>query len=154
MPNNIIVLTNLLFSVCHKLSVFTLIIDLIQSNGWIEPTMNSCWMSSESLLNVCSRYELKTWNGQVPLRYPWLRTCQSLGNSFHSFHFFCINIGSGRSSSHGILLSHSSCLLQLSLLPEMGQRARISISETLWFPVLKCLTTGRRVLSTLQQHAF
>ena len=35
-----------------------------------------------------------------------------------------------------------SCLLRLSLLPEMGQRARIFISETQWLPLLKCLATG------------
>ena len=35
-----------------------------------------------------------------------------------------------------------SCLLRLSLLPEMGQRARIIISETQWLPLLKCLATG------------
>jgi hypothetical protein len=33
-------------------------------------------------------------------------------------------------------------LLQLSSLPEMGQRTRIFISETLWSPLLKCLETG------------
>ena len=35
-----------------------------------------------------------------------------------------------------------SCLLRLSLLPGMGQRARIFISETQWLPLLKCLATG------------
>ena len=34
-----------------------------------------------------------------------------------------------------------SCRLRLSLLPEMGQRARIFISETQW-PEVKCLATG------------
>ena len=35
-----------------------------------------------------------------------------------------------------------SCLLRLSLLPEMGQRARIFVSETQWLSLLKCLATG------------
>jgi hypothetical protein len=34
--------------------------------------------------------ELKTWNGQVPLRYPWLRTYQSLGNFILLFDY-CID---------------------------------------------------------------
>ena len=41
-----------------------------------------------------------------------------------------------------------SCRLQLSLLPEMGQRARIFISETQWLPEVKCLAR-RLVLSWL-----
>ena len=32
--------------------------------------------------------------------------------------------------------------LRLSLLTEMGQRARIFLSETLWLPLLRCLGTG------------
>ena len=39
-------------------------------------------------------------------------------------------------------MRHISCLLRLSLLPEMGQRARIFISEKQWLPLLKCLATG------------
>ena len=35
-----------------------------------------------------------------------------------------------------------SCRLRLSLLPEMGERARIFISETQWLPEVKCLATG------------
>ena len=35
-----------------------------------------------------------------------------------------------------------SCPLRLSLLPEMGQRARIFISERQLLPLLKCLATG------------
>ena len=37
---------------------------------------------------------------------------------------------------------NGSCILWLLLQPEMGQRARISITETLELPVLKCLATG------------
>ena len=36
-------------------------------------------------------------------------------------------------------MRHISCLLRVSLLSEMGQRAQIFISETLWLPLLKCL---------------
>ena len=39
-------------------------------------------------------------------------------------------------------MRHISCRLRLSLLPEMGQRARIFISKTQWSPEVKCLATG------------
>ena len=54
----------------------------------------------------------------------------------------------------GLEMRRISCPLRLSLLPEMGQRARISISETQRLPLLKCLATGwfASLLVRARQH--